>query len=164
MKLNRHQKFTLRMLVENPTVTNSEIAHKLSITSQAVGKIRKQLVLNGFIKDQELILNYEKLGIEVHSISLIKVLPHATKAFKKNELNEVLQPVNAIRSYALPETDVTHVIIYAFKNIYEYDTYFRNLLKKFEGYIEIKHTFVFSSRSIIKSSSKNLFLNMLEEL
>ena len=40
----------------------------------------------------------------------------------------------------------------------------RKLLKEFGEFVEIKHAFVFSSGSIIKSSSKDLFLNILEEL
>jgi len=150
--------------LKNPKASNSEISKGLDITSQAVGKIRKQLVAKGIIKDQELILDYEKLGVGVHTIALIKVLPDAYTKFKGKELDEVLQPVNAVRSYAIPETDVTHIIIYAFKNISEYDYYFRELLNKFGKYVEIKHSFVISSRSIIKSSSRSLFLEVLKNL
>jgi len=162
MKLTANEKFVLDILLKNPRASNSEISEKLKITSQAVGKIRKQLVSKGIIKNQELILDYEKLGIGVHALALIKVLPQAHSTFKNKELDEVLKPVNAIRSYSIPETDVTHVIIYAFRYIREYDDYFRNLLKKFGGYVEIKHSFVFSSGSIIKSSSKDMFLEVLK--
>ena len=164
MKLTKNEQFALRLLVEDPLITNKDIAKKLKITSQGVGRIRKQINDKGIIKNQELSLDYEKLDINIHAIALIKILPSVFKKFKNNKLDKVLKPINAIRSYAIPETDITHIIIYAFRNIKEYDTYFRNILEEFGDYVEIKHTFVFSSGSIIKSSSKDMFLDVLGEL
>ncbi|MBO1225514.1 MAG: Lrp/AsnC family transcriptional regulator [Candidatus Scalindua sediminis] len=164
MKLTENEQFALRLLVEDPLITNKDIAKKLKITSQGVGRIRKQINDKGIIKNQELSLDYEKLDINIHAIALIKILPSVFKKFKNNKLDKVLKPTNAIRSYAIPETDITHIIIYAFRNIKEYDTYFRNILEEFGDYVEIKHTFVFSSGSIIKSSSKDMFLDVLGEL
>lgn len=152
------------LMVKNPIITNKDIAKKLKITSQGVGKIRKQLYEKGIIKSQELGLDYEKLGVNILAIAMIKILPSVFKKFKKNELDKVLKHMNVIRSYAIPETDITHMILYAFRDIKEYDIYFRNILDKFGDYVEIKHTFVISSGSKIKSSSKDIFLDVLDKL
>ncbi|MDR4505884.1 MAG: Lrp/AsnC family transcriptional regulator [Candidatus Scalindua sp.] len=162
MKLTKNEVHVLKLLVQNPLSTNQEISNKLEITSQGVGKIRKQLTEKGFIKNQELSLDYEKLGVNIHTIALIKILPSVFKKFKNNELDKVLKPNNAIRCYAIPETDITHIIIYAFRNIKEYDSYFRNILEEFGDYVEIKHSFVLSSGSILKSSSKQMLLEVLD--
>ncbi len=164
MKLTENEQFALRLLVEDPLITNKDIAKKLKITSQGVGKIRKQLYKKGIIKSHELRLDYEKLGVNILAIAMIKILPSVFKKFKKNELDKVLKQMNVIRSYAIPETDITHIILYAFRNIKEYDSYFRNILEEFGDYVEIKHTFVLSSGSIIKSSSKDMFLDVLDKL
>ncbi|MFQ5712846.1 MAG: MarR family transcriptional regulator [Candidatus Scalinduaceae bacterium] len=164
MKLTENEIFVIKLLVEDPSTTNQDIASKIEITSQGVSKIRKQLYEKGLIKIQELSLDYEKLGINIHTIALIKILPSVFKKFDNNELDKVIKPVNSIRSYAIPETDITHIIIYAFKDIKEYDSYFRSILEEFGDYVEIKHTFVFSSASIIKSSSKLMFLDALDKL
>ena len=164
MKLTENERFALRLLVEDPLITNKDIAKKLKITSQGVGKIRKQLYKKGIIKSHELRLDYEKLGVNILAIAMIKILPSVFKKFKKNELDKVLKQMNVIRSYAIPETDITHIILYAFRNIKEYDSYFRNILEEFGDYVEIKHTFVLSSGSIIKSSSKDMFLDVLDKL
>jgi DNA-binding Lrp family transcriptional regulator len=164
MKLTKNETFVLKLLVGDPSSTNQDISEKLDITPQGVGKIRKQLFEKGYIKTQELGLDYEKLGINIHAIAMIKILPSVFKKFKNNELDKVLQPINAIRSYAIPETDITHIIIYAFKDIKEYDSYFRNILEEFGDYVEIKHTFVLSSGSVIKSSSTLMFLDVLNKL
>ncbi len=164
MKLTKNEKLVLTLMVKSPLMTNMDIAKKLKITSQGVGKIRKQLYKKGIIKSHELRLDYEKLGVNILAIAMIKILPSVFKKFKKNELDKVLKQMNVIRSYAIPETDITHIILYAFRNIKEYDSYFRNILEEFGDYVEIKHTFVLSSGSIIKSSSKLMFLDVLDKL
>ncbi|MDR4499215.1 MAG: Lrp/AsnC family transcriptional regulator [Candidatus Scalindua sp.] len=164
MKLTKNEVSVLKLLVENPITTNQDISDKLKITPQGIGKIKKQLIEKGFIKNQEMSVDYEKLGINIHAIALIKILPSVFKKFKNNELDKVIKPVNAIRSYAIPETEVTHIIIYAFRNIKEYESYFRGILENFGDYVEIKHTFVFSSGSIVKSSAKLMLLDVLKKL
>jgi len=164
MKITQNESLVLRLLVEDPLISNKDISKKLKLTSQGVGKIRKQLYGKGFIKTMEIGLDYEKLGVNILAIAMIKILPSVFKKFKNNELDKVLMHMNVIRSYAIPETDITHMILYAFRNIKEYDTYFRGILEEFGDYVEIKHTFVFSSGSKIKSSSKDLFLDVLGKL
>ena len=164
MKLTKNEVSVLKLLVENPLATNQVTAARLGITPQGVGKIKKQLFEKGFIKNQEMSVDYEKLGINIHAIALIKILPSVFKKFKDNELDKVIKPLNAIRSYAIPETDVTHIIIYAFRNIKEYESYFRDILENFGDYVEIKHTFVFSSGSIVKSSAKLMLMDVLRKL
>lgn len=164
MKLTKNEILVLKLLVENPLISNKILSRKLKLTSQGIGKIRKQLTAKGIIKRYELALDYEKLDINIHAVAMIKILPGAVGKYKNNKLDKVLRPMNAIRSYSIPETDITHIIIYAFRNIKEYDSYFRNVLKDFGEYVEIKHTFVLASGSIIKSSSKNMFLDVLDKL
>jgi DNA-binding Lrp family transcriptional regulator len=164
MKLSANEKQTLRLLVRDPNLTNNDISESLEITAQGVGKIRKQLSIKGLIESQELNLDYEKLDINIQVIALMKILPSAFKKFKKKELDSLTKPTNAIKSYAIPKTDITHIIIYAFKNIKEYDKYFRDILDKFGDTVEIKDSFVLSSESIIKSSSKDMFLNVLDNM
>jgi len=163
MKLNKNEKFTLTLMLKNPNISNTEIANELKITTQAVGKIKKQLISKGFIKEKELVLDYDKLGIKIFTIALIKIMPKAFNKFKAKELDNLLQPVNVINSYAIPQTNVTHIIIYAFRNIEEYENYFKTLQTKLGDLMEIRETYVVSPKSILKSSSKELFLKILEE-
>lgn len=163
MKLNKNEKFTLKLMLSNPEVPNMEIAKHLNITTQAVGKIKKKLISKGVFNAHELKLDYEKMGISVFVVALIKIMPRAFKKFKAKELDQVLQPLNVIHSFTLPQTNVTHIIIYGFRNVDEYDTYFRTLQTKLGEFIEIRESYVFSPKSILKSSSKELFLNALEE-
>lgn len=163
MKLNKNERFTLMLMIKDSTISNADIAKHLKITTQAVGKIRRQLISKEFIKGQELVLDYEKMGLDLFAIALIKIMPKAFKKFKHKELDKLLQPVNVIYSYTIPQTNVTHIIVYVFRNIGEYDSYFKTLQTQLGEFIEIKETYVFSPNSILKSSSKDLFLKILEE-
>ncbi|GAX61525.1 transcriptional regulator, AsnC family protein [Candidatus Scalindua japonica] len=164
MKLTKNEKGVLKLLVKDPLSTNSDIANKLKLTAQGVGKIRNHLNEKDLIRSCEMHLDYEKLGLGIHAVALIKILPSAFNRFKNNELDKVIKPKNAIRSYSIQKTDVTHIIKYAFKNLTEYDTYFRSILSEFRNYVEIKDTFILSSEGIMKSSSADLFSDVLDEL
>ena len=161
MKLTTNEIYVLKLITEDPETKNSEIASRLNITAQAVGKIRKQLQNKGIIKRHEAVLDYQKLGLGLHAIALMKLLPKAHKSFQPAELQKILQPANVVRSYHIPQSEVTHIMIYAFRNIDEYDNYFMKLQEELGEYIEIKNAFVFSSGSIIKSSSQDVFLKVL---
>jgi Lrp/AsnC family leucine-responsive transcriptional regulator len=163
MKLSKNETGVLKLLVEDPRSTNSDIAKKLNLTAQGVGKIKNQLSEKGIIKGYELHLDYEKLDINIHAIALIKILPSAFKRFKKCELDKIIRPDNAIRVYSIQGTDITHIIKYAFENLTDYDIYFRSILHEFRNYVEIKDSFILSSAGIIKSSSMDLFSKVLDK-
>lgn len=164
MNLKYNEKLVLKLMLGDSEISNQKIAKKLKLTQQAVGKIKKQLFEKGFIKSRELSIDYEKFGVNLHAIALIKVNSNSLKKQKVQSLiNKVLKPINAIRSYSIPQTDVTHVIIYAFKNIKDYDDYFKKIKKTFGDLVEIKESYVFSSASILKSSSKDLFLSVIKD-
>jgi DNA-binding Lrp family transcriptional regulator len=163
MKLNKNERLTLKLILKDSSISNSDIGRTLGITVQAVGKIKKNLKDKGIIKGWELVLDYEKMGLNLFAIALIKVMPKAFKKLKLKELNTLLNSVNVIESYAIPKTNVTHIMMYAFKDIAEYDHYFKKLLTQIGDYIEIKNTYVFSSSSILKYSAKNLFFSTLQE-
>lgn len=163
MKIKDNEKFILQYMIENPNITNNELASKLDITTQAVGKIKKQLYSKGIISGTEIQLDYEKIGIGLFAIALIKIMPRAFKKFKTKDLNNILQPENVIHSFILPQSDVTHIIIYAFRNVEEYDNYFKTLQTELGEYVEIKQNYVLSPKSMIKSSSKEIYLKILKE-
>ena len=68
LKLTRNEKKTLKILMGNSRATDSEIAIKLKITSQAVGKIRRKLE-GSVIRSYSLNLDYAKLGIHTFESS-----------------------------------------------------------------------------------------------
>ena len=61
LKLTRNEKTVLKSLIVNGRISDSEIAKKLGITAQAVGKIRRKLEKMELIKGYTTLVDYEKL-------------------------------------------------------------------------------------------------------
>ena len=60
------------MLLENSRISDREIASKINISSQAVGKIRRKLE-STIIDSYSLDLDYYKLGIRIFAIAVAKL-------------------------------------------------------------------------------------------
>jgi DNA-binding Lrp family transcriptional regulator len=60
MKLTNNEKQLLKMLIDNADTTNRQIADKLNITTQGVGKLKKNLESKGLLKKKHFQLNYDK--------------------------------------------------------------------------------------------------------
>lgn len=165
MQLTRNDKRVLKFLIENGRASDVDMARKLGITSQAVGKIRKKLEREGYIKGYTTEIDYEKLGIKVFAVVLFKYMPEVWKSIKSDEdVKERMKGPHIISFYRVPEGDVTHIVVYGFRSLDELDNYF-HLLQTERGHIsEIRKIYVFSSKSMIKQSPKELLLKVIDEL
>jgi len=64
MWLTKNEKKVLKLLLDNAKLSDTYIAKKLNISSQAIGRIRKKLeeeIINGYILD----LDYSKININM---------------------------------------------------------------------------------------------------
>jgi len=164
MQLTRNDRKVLKFLIENGRASDVDIARKLSITSQAVGKIRKKMEKEGYIRGYTTEIDYEKLGIKVFAVVLFKYAPEVWKNIKSDEdIKERIKGPHIIEFYRVPEGDVTHIVVYGFRSLDELDHYF-HVLQTERGHIsEIRKMFVFSGKSMVKQSPKELFVKVLEE-
>lgn len=163
MDLTRNERKVLEFLIKNGRATDTELAEKLNITPQAVGKIRKRLETEGIIKGYTTILDYEKIGINVFAVALFKLVPETWKSFKESDLDERVHGPNIIDFYRVPEGDVTHIVVYGFRNLEELDYYFHALQTERGHISEIKKLYIFSVKSIKKQSPQDLYINILKE-
>jgi len=164
MKLTKNEQKTLELILGNAKIKNREIAERLGLTSQAIGKIRGNLRKKNILKGYEAILDYENMGIRLFALSLVKIMPKAFRKYNKDEINKIIQPPNVIALFTVPQTTITHIILYAFRNIAEYDNYFRTLQERLAGLMEVKESYVFSNNSYIKNSPRELFFKVLSEM
>ncbi len=165
MKLTRNDKYVLRYLIKDGRSQDSDIAKKLKITPQAVGKIRKKLESMGVITGYSTIVDYEKLGVNVIAIVLFKFTPEARRTlFTEEDINERIKGANIINFYRVPEGDVTHIVTYGFRSLEELDNYF-HILQTERGHIsEIKKLFILSAKSLRKNSDRELLIKVLGEM
>lgn len=163
MELTRNERRVLEFLVENGRATDTELAERLNITSQAVGKIRKNLEAEGIIKGYSTTVDYEKIGIKVFAVALFKFIPEVWKSMKDRDIDERIRGPNIINFYRVPEGDVTHIVTYGFRSLDELDGYF-HILQTERGHIsEIRKLYVFSAKSLKKDSPKDLYIKVLKD-
>lgn len=165
MKLTRNEKRVLKFLIENGRASDADIARKLGITAQAVGKIRRNLETEGTIKGYSTIADYEKLGINVLAITVFKFTPESRKSIlTEKDIEERIRGPHIINFYRLPEGDVTHIVTYGFRSLEELDNYF-HLLQTDRGHIsEIKKLYILSVKSMKKNSDRELLLKVINEM
>lgn len=163
MNLTKNEKRILKLLLKNAKISDSSIATKLKISSQAVGKIRKKLEKE-LIESYTTNLNYPKLGIKTFAISLSKL---TSEGMDKGELEveeKLLTEPHIIQVYRLPSGNYTHLITYGFQDIDELDSFFHSKNKKqqIHKFIENKELFTFSNHSLIKNDPSQIFFELLE--
>lgn len=165
MKLTKNEKKTLILLLENAKSSDSAIASKLKISSQAVGKIRKRLETS-VIENYTINLNYAKLGIQTFAISLSKLTPEGLDKGELEIEQKLLDEPNIIQVHRLPNRSTTHIILFGFKDVNELDLFFHSQKKKndLHRFIENKEIFTFSHNSLIKNDPKELFKIVINEI
>ena len=164
MKLIDNEKKVLRFLIENGRMSDMDISRKLSITSQAVGKIRRKLEALGIVKGYSTTVDYEKLGINVLAIALFKFTQESRKTLGVKDIDERIKGPHIIDFYRVPEGDVTHIVTYGFRSLDELDHYF-HILQTERGHIsEIKKLYILSARSLRKNSAKELVIKAIDEM
>jgi len=165
MKLTKNEKRTLKLLLDNSRINDSEIASKLSISSQAVGKIRRKLE-STIIDSYTLDLNYSKLGIHTFAIAIAKITNAGMDLGELEAEQNLLNNPHIINVYRIPKGSSTHVIFYGFRDMNELDDFFHSpqAREEIHRFIENQDLFTFSHNSLIKNNPVQLFHKVIEEL
>ena len=165
MWLTKNEKKALRLMLENAKISDSAVALKLKISSQAVGKIRKKLE-STVIDSYTLNLNYAKLGIHTFAMSLARLTSEGLDLGELEIEKKLLENTHIIQVHRLPSGNFTHAILYGFKDVSELDEFFHSPKQKQElhNYIENKDLFTFSQHSLLKNNPAQLFHRAIENL
>jgi DNA-binding Lrp family transcriptional regulator len=164
IKLSANDKEVLKMLVLNSRVPCTEIAQKLGITSQAVGKIKNKLEKTGVIRGYSVMVDYDRLGIEVLAIAMFRFKSGAWTRLEDEDIRNQVRGPHLITVYRFSEGDVTHMITYGFRSLKELDNYF-HILQTERGHIsELKKLYILSVGSILKDSPAELIIKAVNEM
>jgi DNA-binding Lrp family transcriptional regulator len=162
--MSDNEKNVLKLLVQEGRISCSDIARKLGITSQAVGKIQDKLEREGIIKGYSTIVDYDSVGIGVFAVALFRFKSGSWSRLEKEDIKDRVKGPHLIRVYLFNEGEITHMVHYGFRSLQEMDNYF-HILQTERGHIsELKKLYVFSSDSILKSSPNELLLKVIDEL
>jgi len=163
--LTKNEKKVLKILLQNSRTTDSEIGTELKISSQAVGKIRRKLE-STIISGYGLNIDFSKLGIQTFAISVARLTMAGLDKGGLEVEQLLLENPHILHVYRLPKGSSTHILVYGFSDINEFDNFFsasrmRDELHKF---LEIQDLYTFSHNSLIKSSSLQLFNKVIDNL
>jgi DNA-binding Lrp family transcriptional regulator len=166
-KFTKNERLVLKFLIQNGRMSDTAISEKLTITTQAVGKIRKKLEASNLIKGYVATIDYEKLGIKAFGLAWMKFLPKGWNELGELGIEKFLAEMpQVINAYRIPEGNSTHVALFGFKDVSEMDFFFSQLKTKHPHgqYIEMQKLFVFSTYSLIKNDPSHLIQNLLDEM
>jgi len=165
VELTKNEKKTLKLLLDNSRITDSEVASKLGISSQAVGKIRRKLETS-VIESYTVELNYSKLGIHIFAIAISKMTKEGLDKGQLEVENELMNSPHVISVYRVPKLSATHIILFGFKDMNELDNFFYSpkIRQQLHNYLETQELFTFSHNSLLKRSPTQLFHKVIDEL
>ena len=167
VKLTSNEKKTLKFLLKNGRITDTDIAEKLKITKQAVGKIRKKLEDNGIIKGYVPEIDYGKMGITTFAVSILQFKTKAWEDFGEFGIEEkLINTPNIISVFRVPEGSSTHIALYGFKDFSELVRFFHVMktANSLNQYIELQKIYTFSNHSFIKNSPTKLFMKIIDDM
>jgi DNA-binding Lrp family transcriptional regulator len=165
MELTKNEKKVLKLLIDDSRISDSDMAMKLSISSQAIGKIRRKLE-STVIDSYSINLNYPKMGITIFAVAVAKINRDGLDKGQLEVEQELQKNPHVIRVYRLPRQSSTHMISYGFRDMIELDNFFYSPKMKqgMHAYFETQELFIFSHNSLIKNSSSQLFHKIIDEL
>jgi len=157
MKLTVNDKKTLSLLLEDGRTTDATISESLGITKQAVGRIRKKLEKTGIIRRYTVELDYERLGIHVFAIVLASLTDEWRKMGELEATEALGSDPNLIKAFRVSRGEITHILVYAFKNQEELGAHFQ----KKDTLLTIKQIHVGTHVGMSKDENKELFKKVL---
>lgn len=159
-----HERELLLALLAKGDATNTDLAKQLRISPTAARKIRLKLEKNGVIRGYRPVLDLTNLGVQVFSLVEVRLLPAGWKAGGGAGVQtQLARHENVVAVYRLPEGQTTHAILAGFRNLEESDRFLHVLQSNYPDLLEIRRTFTFSSRSVIKDDPRGILTKVLLE-
>lgn len=162
-RFTENEKKVMKALIENARTSDAHIGRRLNISLQAVRKIRKKLENEGVIQGYSTKIDYEKIGMNVFAVALLEVQAEAWEKFGGRAINQTLFHPNAIKFYRIPQADITHLIIYGFRTLSEFNDFFEAMQEQQARYLRIKGLYTIANRNFARKSASELIRKLLDE-
>jgi Lrp/AsnC family leucine-responsive transcriptional regulator len=164
LDMSDNERKVLKYLIQNSRMSCTDMARKIGITSQAIGRIVDKLENTGVIKGYTANIDYEKLGIDVLAIAFFRFKSGSWTHLEREDIMQRVKGPHLVRVYRLNEGEFTHIVVYGFRSIKELDNYV-HILQTERGHIsELKKLYVLSAGSVLKDSPAELLLKAIDEL
>ncbi len=164
MWLTKNEKKVLKLLVDNAKLSDTAIANKLNISSQAIGRIRKKLE-EEIIKRYTLDLDYKKLGINLILLGKMHITNEGGEYIKDVE-KELIEVPHNIGIYRLLEGENCYMFLSAYKSIDHLNELIKSKHKtcKVSPFIKIDEMNNICYDNVLKNTQGPLFHKFIDDL
>jgi Lrp/AsnC family leucine-responsive transcriptional regulator len=158
-KLQKNECHVLKHLVANARASDSSMAEKMGISTQAVGKIRRKLEEQRVILGYNVQLNPHYIGLEIFSYVLLSVPSEllTDAAFRRSLVKDPYLST-CVR---MLHGDADLLCVFSFPNLEKGQTYLLNFLKKHPG-VKIMHQQDLTWHLIWKVNQNDVVANFLK--
>ncbi len=164
MWLTKNEKKVLKLLVNNSKLSDTSIANKLNISSQAIGKIRRKLEEN-VIKKYTLELDLEKLGLNLFIIGKTSIKNN--EEIKMEDVEKRLKEVkHNIGLFKLFHGENEYIFISLYKDFDDLKNFIDNEFKtqKVAKFIKINEMYEIPVGNVLKYSCSSVFTDAIDKL
>jgi DNA-binding Lrp family transcriptional regulator len=163
-KLTKNDERVLKMIIEEAKVHDSDIAKGIGITPQAVAKIRNKLEKAGIIKGYMPIIDFKKIGINIIVIMQLTVSEGVWERYSDAQLSERIRHIpNIIAAYRLRDRNITHIIVFGFKDNAHKDRYLTRIQTQFSKEVKIEEIFTLDVDNIITENPVGLLYQVINK-
>ncbi len=162
-KLTENDKDVLRHIIEHAKTPDSQIAKDMSISPQAVFKIRSKLEELGIITGYAPIIDFKKIGIQVLALIIIRMKPEVWNNFLDDQVSERITNIPyVISAYRVADARASHIMLIAFRDTTQKEHYLAQLQTQYTNEIEIKEVYTFSVDKIITQNPIGLLNEIID--
>lgn len=163
INLSENEKKFLACLLDDGSLTNTQIAKKIKVNKSTCTRIRKRLeetLISGYIPIVEL----DKVGIDVFIVVTFKWKGFDNKELTEKFFNDLEKDPHVIFLANGEGANISTVIFLGFKNINEYHEYFKQLRAKYSKFINDLNSLILPSKEVIKNDFTEIIKHTLGKL
>lgn len=160
MWLTKNEKEVLKLLLSNGKLSDTSIAEKLDISTQATGRIRKRLEQDVIMR-YSVELNKKELGANIIARMKIKFNNYTEKNIEKEE-NKMINNQNNIYVIKVMSGGGEYIIIAGFRDTEELKNVTENYKNDFDTHFTLREISIIPFSSLLKDSSSGLCDKMID--
>lgn len=163
-KLTENDKIVLRKILDSKKIPDIDIAKSMSLSPQAVFKIRNKLEDSGIIKGYMPIVDFKKIGINVMTMLIIRLTSKIWKNYTDDQISDgIAKTAYVINSYRVSDEQASHILVLGFRDTYQKEHYIAQLQTRFSEEVQIKAIYTFSVDKIITDSPLGLLHEIIDK-
>ncbi len=163
-KLTENDRTVLKKILDAKNTPDSDIAKSMNLSPQAIFKIREKLEACGIIKGYVPIIDFKKIGISLMTLIVVSLSPRVWNNFTDDEISEQIRRAPyVIDAYRVSEQKASHIILLAFRDIDQKETYLKEIQTKFANEVTISSVYTFSTNNIIAHGSLGILREIIDK-